>query len=206
MAKMKGWYTFVECMVRYNPHWFGWRFLLRWLGKQLGGRRPGAQREVEEGMTMLMAATAPGAASTGTEAGPGVSVRAAEDMKRELKALRKAKGNELLMSPLLMHNLNLFNMRVQLLVGRPLWTQFSMLTSKKVTPAAHARWLSGEATGMGEQFLRQVWAGAVRNARELEQLGLSVTEDSRPIFVGPKIDLSPRSETQNLESTIPKHF
>ena len=139
-------------------------------------------------MAKLMAATAPGAASTGTEAGPGVAVTAAEDMKRELKAWRKAKGNELLMSPLLMHNLNLFNMRVQLLVGRPLWTQFSMLTSKKVTPAHHARWLSGEATGMGEQFLRQVWAGAVRNARELEQLGLSVTEDSRPIFVGPEKD------------------
>ena len=82
-------------------------------------------------MTKLMAATAPGAASTGTEGGPGVAVRAAEDMKRELKALRKAKGNELLMSPLLMHNLNLFNMRVQLLVGRPLWTQFSMLISKR---------------------------------------------------------------------------
>ena len=86
MAKMKGRYTFVDCMARYNPHWFGWRFLLRWLGKQLGGRRPGAHREVEEGMTKLMAATVPGAASTGTEAGPGVAVRAAEDMKRELKA------------------------------------------------------------------------------------------------------------------------
>lgn len=30
-----------------------------------------------------------------------------------------------------MHNLNLFNMRVQLLVGRPLWTEFNTLASEK---------------------------------------------------------------------------
>ena len=89
-----------------------------------------------------------------------------------------------------MHNLNLFNMRVQLLVGRPLWTEFNTLASEKTTRGRHAKWAIQQASGQGEAFLRQIWREALFNAREFERLGFPVTSDARPAFVGAEADPS----------------
>ena len=47
-CRMKGWYTFVACMARYDPQWHAWKQLLRWLGQfvsQQGGKAGHALRE-----------------------------------------------------------------------------------------------------------------------------------------------------------------
>ena len=47
-------------------------------------------------------------------------------MKVELKRMKVAAGNALLMSPGLMHNFNLCNMRLMLMIARDLWTEFTV--------------------------------------------------------------------------------
>ena len=186
-CRMKGWYTFVACMARYDPQWHGWKQLLRWLGQfvsQQGGKAGHALRKHVNTELSRLVSEAP----QNDDGPPGQ--RSADAMKEGIAKLKKTSGQAVIMSPALMHNLNLFNMRVQLLVGRPLWTEFNTLASEKTTRGRHAKWAIQQASGQGEAFLRQIWRKALFNAREFERLGFPVTSDARPAFVGAEADPS----------------
>ncbi len=104
--------------AHYDPFWHSWRHLLRWLGDNLVKDK--SNRATREMALKELA----GIAQQGQ---PGANDQDEQILKDDLKRIRKASGNTLLMSSMLMHNLNMFNMRVLLLVGRPLWTEHADL-------------------------------------------------------------------------------
>jgi hypothetical protein len=84
-----------------------------------------------------------------------------------------------------MHGWNLCNMRCVLAVGRGLWTEHSDMARDKTTAPANRERMVWLASGGGEGFLLKEWRSITSNAHELARLGLQVTPDARPTYVGP---------------------
>ena len=87
-----------------------------------------------------------------------------------------------------MHNLNLFNMRVMLLVGKFLWSEQTTLSTHKTTPEANAVHSANIANGHGEQFLKTIWYNATSSASEWARLGLAVQTGADHVCLEPGLD------------------
>ena len=88
-CRMKGWYTFVACMARYDPQWHGWKQLLRWLGQfvsQQGGKAGHALREHVNTELSRLVSEAP----QNDDGPPGQ--RSADAMKEGIAKLKKNIG------------------------------------------------------------------------------------------------------------------
>ena len=73
--------------------------------------------------------------STAVTAHPGEAMTTKESCTAEMRALRKRAGNFLLLAPLFLHDRNLLNARVMLLVGQVAWTEQTRLSTFKTTGA-----------------------------------------------------------------------
>ena len=62
------------------------------------------------------------------------------------------------------HNLNMFNMRLVLLVGTRLWSEQGHKAKNKTTPEQDRDHSVAAALGAGELFLRGLWRDAICNA------------------------------------------
>jgi hypothetical protein len=116
--------------------------------------------------------------------------------KQQLMQIKRAAGNVLLLTPLLLTNENLFNMRLLLLVGRPLWQEQSLMAAA-YTVGQRQRAVS-LACGAGVDFCKSLWRHTTADARELARLGVKTTRDSLPyplsIPSGPLDRVVPESE------------
>ena len=112
-------------------------------------------------------------------------LESAEGHRQAMQDMRKRAGNMLLLSPVLMHNVNLFNSRVMLLVATVSWTEQAMWSVWKTTPEADRTLTVQLATGAGEDMLRRMWQNVVEDPRELARWGWRVVAGLPVIDVAP---------------------
>ena len=102
------------------------------------------------------------------------SAEAKEAHQARLKQLRKMTGNSLLLSGILLHNLNFFSMRLIYSVGYLPWLEQAHKAKRKKTPQDDLEWMGTVAHGSGQEFLKNIWAHVVQNRAELARLGVSI--------------------------------
>ena len=108
--------------------------------------------------------------------GVGDEAASAESHKKELSDIRKRAGNMLLLCPSLLHNLNLFNARVLLLVAGSAWLEQTVWSCCKTTPDSDRSHCTHLSSGAGEDLLREMWRKSTHDAVELSRLGWTVIE------------------------------
>ena len=99
-----------------------------------------------------------------------------ESYQAKMKHLRKVAGTCLVLAPRLMHNRNLVNSRVMLLVSQLMWTEQTYWGMLKVSPQQDFSVSVQLASGLGEKMARLMWKQCVADARELHRLGMRVVE------------------------------
>ena len=110
-----------------------------------------------------------------------------ESCMAEMKALRKRVGNCLLLAPLLLHDRNLLNARIMLLVGQVAWTEQTWLSTCKTTSAQDRQVSVLNSTGLGESMVMQAWVKATHQPSELARLGIAVKEGQVCLDLDPSI-------------------
>ena len=81
-----------------------------------------------------------------------------------------------MLAPRLMHNTNLVNARIMLLVSRVMWTEQSFWGMLKVTPEQDFKVSAQLASGLGDKMVRRIWKNSLSDARELHRFGMKVVE------------------------------
>ncbi len=186
-VKMCAWYSILEAINHYDDVWTSWKHLMQWLATNLMPK--GAAEAREQAIQEISAAV-----------DDGTSLTAAQH-KQQLMQIKRAAGNVLLLTPLLLTNENLFNMRLLLLVGRPLWQEQSLMAAAYTT-GQRQRAIS-LACGAGVDFCKSLWRHSTADARELARLGLKTTRDSEPY---PLSTPSGPLDRSVLESEIPERI
>lgn len=98
-----------------------------------------------------------------------------EQHKARLAEARKnAKGDKMLLTPVLMHNANFFNMRVMLTVGKALWSEQTLTATEKRTPVQHLKHCIARSSPYGEKFLRWIYLKATFDSTQWCRLGLQM--------------------------------
>ena len=110
-VRQSAWWSFVQAAMNYDPMFSAWRYTLREVGKRL--IQSGADLKALEKEALQQLHTTMGAPDGGNQPA------SRELHQKQLCAIRAAKGNQILLAPMLMHNLNFFNMRVILLASHP---------------------------------------------------------------------------------------
>ena len=110
-VRQSAWWSFVQAAMNYDTMFSAWRYTLREVGKRL--IQSGADLKALEKEALQQLHTTMGAPDGGNQPAPR------ELHQKQLRAVRAAKGNQILLAPMLMHNLNVFNMRVILLASHP---------------------------------------------------------------------------------------
>ena len=181
-VKMCAWYSILEAIDHYDDVWTSWKHLMQWLSTNLMPK--GAADARERAIAEITAAV-----------DDGTSMTAAQH-KQQLMQIKRAAGNVLLLTPLLLTSENLFNMRLLLLVGRPLWQEQSLMAAA-YTVGQRQRAVS-LACGAGVDFCKSLWRHTTADARELARLGVKTTRDSLPYPLsmpsGPLDRIVPESE------------
>lgn len=163
-VKMCAWYSILEAIDHYDIVWTSWKHLMQWLATNLMPKTAADARE--RAVAEITSAIEDGATLT------------AAQHKQQLMQIKRAAGNVLLLTPLLLTSENLFNMRLLLLVGRPLWTEQSM-TAAAYSTGQRQRAIQ-LACGAGLDFCKSLWHHTTSDARELARLGVKTTRDSQP--------------------------
>ena len=163
-VKMCAWYSILEAIDHYDDVWTSWKHLMQWLATNLMPK--GAAETRERAIQEITAAV-----------DEGTSLTAAQH-KQQLMQIKRAAGNVLLLTPLLLTNENLFNMRLLLLVGRPLWAEQSLMAAAYTT--GQRQRAIGLACGAGVDFCKSLWRHCTADARELARLGVKTTRDAEP--------------------------
>ena len=163
-VKMCAWYSILEAVEHYDPVWTRWNHLMQWLATNMMPKAAMAARE--QVVRVIAEAVEVGAHTTAAE------------HKQQLMQIKRSAGNVLLMTPLLLTSENLFNMRLLLLVGRPLWTEQSLTAASETT--GQQRRAMNLARGSGVDFCKTLFRHTTGDARELARLGLRTTRDSKP--------------------------
>ena len=163
-VKMCAWYSILEAVEHYDPVWTSWKHLMQWLATSMMPKAAMAARE--QVVREIAEAVEVGAHTTAAE------------HKQQLMQIKRSAGNVLLMTPLLLTSENLFNMRLLLLVGRPLWTEQSLTAASETT--GQQRRAMNLARGSGVDFCKTLFRHTIGDARELARLGLRTTRDSKP--------------------------
>ena len=177
-VRQSAWWSFVQASDKYDAIFSAWRFTLRAMAKHLvrsGADLKALETEALQQMHATMSAPA------GDQ--PGSS----QLHQKQLAAVRAAKGNQILLAPMLMHNLNFFNMRVILLASRPFWSEQTIWSVEKTTPAQGMEFSVAAACGQGEAFLREAFRLSTFSATEWGRLGAEL-EGVAHIDVAPTID------------------
>ena len=163
-VKMCAWYSILEAIDHYDNVWTSWKHLMQWLATNLMPRTAADARD--RAVAEITSALEGGANLT------------AAQHKQQLMQIKRAAGNVLLLTPLLLTSENLFNMRLLLLVGRPLWVEQS-LSAAAFSTGQRQRAID-MACGAGLDFCKSLWHHATSDARELARLGVKTTRDSQP--------------------------
>ena len=95
----------------------------------------------------------------------GDAMTTKESCLAEMRALRKRVGNCLLLAPLLLHDRNLLNTGIMLLVGQVAWTEQTWLSTCKTTSAQDRQASVLNSTGLGESMVMQAWVKATTTPR-----------------------------------------
>ena len=135
--------------MNYDAMLIAWRFPLREVAKRLIQSGAGLKALEKEALQQLH--TTMGAPDGGNQPA------SRELHQKQLCAVRAAKGNPNLMAPMLMHNMNFFNMRVILLASRPFWSEQTLWAVEKTTAAQGAEFSVAAASGHAEAFLREAF-------------------------------------------------
>lgn len=175
--RMNAWFSLIPAILSKDSHFTLWRQFLRWLAKALLGNQPFSDEAAES--------AAQAAINEANKSEGGVSK---SDHKEQMKRLRAAHSNSLLLSSAVTHNYNFFYMRLALRVGKFWWKMQGDLAQTKKTPEEEVRHRSEMACGKGREYLKKVWREVVTDSRELARLGLKTTSDSSPQDFGPEID------------------
>jgi hypothetical protein len=99
-----------------------------------------------------------------------------ETQLSELRKLRKQAGNALLLAPRLLHDQNLMNARIMLLVGKHSWSEQTWWSVQKTTCEEDRTISSKYSCGLGEQILHKTWFGALFDPVELARLGIEAVK------------------------------
>ena len=166
--KQCAWYDIIRAISEYDPRWHARRFEIEEVARHLRGEG------VESKAFVAQVAAAILQQEKELEAGKTESSK--ESYQARMKHLRKTAGNVLLLAPRLMHNRNLVNARVMLLVSKIVWTEQSYWGMLKVTPEQDAQVSILYASGIGDELARSVWKESVFDARELHRLGMPVID------------------------------
>jgi hypothetical protein len=163
-VKMCAWYSILEAIEHYDLVWTSWKHLMQWLATNMMPKAAMAARE--QVVREIAEAVEVGAHTTAAE------------HKQQLMQIKRSVGKVLLMTPWLLTSENLFNMRLLLLVGRPLWTEQSLTAASETT--GQQRRAMNLARGSGVDFCKTLFRHTTGDARELARLGLRTTRDSKP--------------------------
>jgi hypothetical protein len=99
-----------------------------------------------------------------------------ETQLSELRKLRKQAGNALLLAPRLLHDQNLINARIMLLVGKHSWSEQTWWSVQKTTCEEDRTISSKYSCGLGEQILHKTWFDALFDPVELARFGIEAVK------------------------------
>ena len=177
--KKCSWYSIVKLADRHDKVWHVRRWQAERVAELLTGNR-GKQIATH----LVTAMQNPG--GTAVTADPGVAnanhgdaMTTKETCLAEMRALRKRVGNCLLLAPLLLHDRNLLNSRIMLLVGRVAWTEQTWWSSYKTTSFRDKQMSALNSTGYREETVMKIWVNATHHSSELAELarlGIAVKE------------------------------
>ena len=202
--KQSSWYSIVKLIARQDGVWHARRWQAERVAQLLTGNK-GKQIVTDLVKDMQNAGgtaviTDPGVADPGgtvVKADPGATTRVIahhgdavttkESCLAEMKALRKRVGNCLLLAPLLLHDRNLLNARIMLLVAQTAWTEQTWLSTCKTTSAQDREVSVLNSTGLGESMVMQAWVKATHHPLELARLGIAVKEGQVCLDLDPSI-------------------
>ena len=114
--------------------------------------------------------------------------QSADQHKAELRNIKKKGGNALALASYLMHNANLFNIRVLRLVARTAWSEQTAWGRDKLTTRMEMQHAVALSTGSGDQLLLHMWRDVTENGPELAKLGLAVLPGVSASDLGPEFD------------------
>ena len=181
--KQSSWYSIVKLVHKQDHAWHARRWQAERVSQMLTGKMGKAT------LTDLISAKVTADPGIGEPGGSKVSVghggevtTTKETTLQEMKALRKRMGNCLLLAPLLMHDSNLINARIMLLVGQVAWTEQTWWSVHKTTSAQDRHVSVLNSTGLGESMVMQAWDKAVRQPVELARLGIAVWEGQHQVL------------------------
>ena len=192
-CKMGAWFSISGAAVAHDSQWTAWRFLSFWLAKMLLGKDgfcAKAQQRVAKDLLDLEAK-----APTMTPA----------EQRAEVIRLRQHTGNVLALVPFLLHNHNLFNIRLLLLVGKPLWTLHTTVGARKTTAEANLQFSIQMSLGAEETMLRDIWRQTTGNAEALGRLGLGTVPDPYPMGpsdLGGGVGISPGVDAEEMPRRV----
>jgi hypothetical protein len=178
-TKQAAWYSIMAGMHKNDSIFHASRFHSAALAKYMLGDAPGKDK-----FSRVVRDVANLQASVISAADDSVA-----DHKKQMRDVARRAGNMLLLSPALMHNVNLFNSRVLLLAASPSWTEQTMWSLWKTAPNGDRRNTIQLASGAGEDMLRQMWRGVTSDPRELARLGWQVVDGLPATDVSPSTGL-----------------
>ena len=197
--KQSAWYDIIKRLDKWDPLWHARRFETEEVAQYLRGEGVESKAFVAKVARDILSQ------EKGMEEHTMESQK--ESYQARMKHLRKAAGNCLLLAPRMMHNINLVNARVMLLVSRVMWTEQTFWGMLKVTPEQDFQISVRLASGAGQDTVKQMWKKSVTDARELHRLGMRVVEGepfidvSQPTGLGGK-DMEPGMPLEEVPSRL----
>ena len=176
-VRASAWWSIVAAFSHYDSTWTAWRLCLRAVAKRLMRQGDDLQAMQKEALQDLQQTQREEHEECGRA-----------HHQEQLARVRKCKGQQLILGPILSHNLNFFNMRVMQLVGKWFWSEQTLWAREKATAEQYADFAVAYSTGLGERFLRTVWKGCVFSAEEWGRLGACPMPGMTHAEVGPTID------------------
>ena len=197
-VRQSAWYSIIAAIQHYDAGFQALRWLLREIAKRLLKLGADVKALKMEAVGTFLEKTA------------GDGTQSKQEHQEQMAQLRKTKGNQLVLSPIFMHNLNFFNCRVMLLVAGHLWSEQTLWSVDKTTAQQSAEFAVGRAANKGEIFLRQMWKDSTFSAVEWGRLGASPVPGMVTVDMAPAVDpLTGWTSPGVLEAEIPRrvaHF
>lgn len=177
--RLGAWFSIIPAVAARDSHWKYWQLFLRWLSRAIMGPSEAAAKAREAALAEAVAAVAKASEED------QINV---ESHKRQMRDLRKAAGNSLILAGLMLHNLNWFNCRLLLHIGRQLYIEQGTKAKCKQTADEDLRHSISMAARGGVSLLQELWFSAVSDAGELGRLGLAASQTTVPQNFSPEVD------------------
>ena len=198
LYRLGAWFSIIPAIKQRDQAWTYTKLFLRWLCRALMAPTDSAKKAREEALSEVAKAAA--------QDGAGGPMDKSKH-QQQMKELRKAAGNSLVLAGLLYHNLNWWNCRVLYLCGNMLYKEQAAKAMSKKTALHDQQHCIGLAGQSGVQLLKLLWQEAVGDAQELARIGIAATESCPAQSFAPEEDpdtgdLSPGI----LPQAIPEKF